>query len=286
VKPTIAGDPQLMGGNDLNIDIMNRPLLRAFRATVAYDGTSYSGCQLQKYDKSVLSEINTALSKILAHPVRAKAASRTDARVHATGQVISFLTSAPRTADEIRRGMNSLLPGDIRITDCRETDFDFNPRHSAIGKVYLYKILRARELQPTQRRYVLFIEEHKPFDIGFLRSLAKELEGEHDYRSFSPRLEPGENPVKTIWKVSVGGDKTLTEIRFIGSGFLYQMIRRMVGLMIAVVQGREPRDAVRKALKNPVKGSVVYNAQPQGLYLEKVMYSKSEFEEMIGEVGS
>lgn len=270
----------------MNIDNMNRPLLKAYRAIVAYDGTAYCGSQLQKYDKSVIDEINRALAKILAHPVRVKAASRTDAGVHATGQVISFRTSATRTPDEIRNGLNGLLPEDIRVTGCSEVDFQFHPRHSAIGKMYLYRILRARELPPIHRRFVLFIEEHKPFKYSRLRDLAMEYEGEHDFRSFSPRLEKGENPVKRIWKVNVGGDENLAEIRFIGSGFLYQMIRRMMGMLIAVIQGRETEEALRRALSEPEVGKVRYNAPPAGLFLEKVFYTEAELRDALEKIGS
>ena len=261
---------------------MNRPLLRAIRATLEYDGSGFSGSQLQKSDRTVLSEVNAALSKLLDHPVRAKISSRTDAGVHAFGQVIGFRTSAPRQIDEIRHGLNGLLPDDIRATDVAETDFRFHPRYSAVGKVYLYRILRMKELPPMKRNYVLFIEEHKPFDFSVLERALKVLEGEHDFRSFSPRLEPGENPVKVIRKTSVTRDGDLTEIRFIGSGFLYQMVRRMVGLLIAVVQGREPESAVRSAIESPDLGSVRYNANPKGLILEKVLFTEDELMDAAG----
>jgi len=274
------------GGKESNLDITSRPLLRAFRATLAYDGSGFVGSQLQKNDRTVLSEVNKALGTLLAHPVRVKVASRTDAGVHATGQVIGFRTSAPRTAEEIHRALNALLPPDIRLTECRETGFEFHPRYSAVGKVYLYRILRARELPPTSRHCVLFIEEHKPFDPGRLKELARQLEGEHDFRSFSPRLEPGENPVKTIRRVGVREDPPVVEIRFIGSGFLYQMVRRMMGLMIAIVQGRERGDSLRRALEHPERAAVRYNASPRGLFLERVLYSEEEMraaiEELVG----
>ncbi len=264
------------------IAIMNRPLIRAFRATLAYDGSGFQGSQLQKNARSVLGEINKALGKVLAHPVRVKAASRTDAGVHATGQVIGFRTSAPRTAEEIHRAMNSLLPGEVRLTDCREVGFDFSPRHSALGKVYLYRILRAKELPPMARKYVVFLSEEKPFRREFLESEAGDLVGKHDFRSFSPRLNPGENPVKTIWRARVTDDPPLVEVRFTGSGFLYQMVRRMTGLCMAVAGGREKPGAVKRALESRQTGSVVYNAAPHGLFLEKVLYTEEEAE-AIGE---
>ena len=269
-----------MGGKT-NIEILNRPLLRNIRATVAYDGSGFSGSQLQVRERTVAGELNKALTKILAHPVRVRLASRTDAGVHATGQVISFRTSAPRAVDEIYQGMNSMLPGDLRLTDVREAGFDFHPRYSSVAKVYLYRILRAKELPPMSRHYVLFVEEHKPFDLGNLRKLGSEFEGELDFRSFSPRLEDGENPVKRIYRVKVIDDGGITEIRFAGSGFLYQMVRRMMGLMLAIVQGREDWNAVGNAIGNPVKGSVKYNADPKGLFLEKVLFSEDELAECL-----
>ncbi len=275
------------GGDNRNLDIANRPLLRAFRATIAYDGGGFSGSQLQKNRRTVLWEVNKALSKVLAHPVRVKVASRTDAGVHATGQVIAFRTSAWRTPEQIRRGLNGLLPEDVRMTECAETDFGFHPRHSAVGKVYLYRILRAKELPPMSRQYVCFIEEHKPFDAGLLKRIAALLEGEHDFRSFSPRLEEGENPVKTIWHAGVTEDQSLIEVRFVGSGFLYQMVRRMMGLLIAIAGGRETEETLRNALEEPSKGSVKYNASPKGLFLDRVVYSQEELEQVLNEsVGS
>jgi tRNA pseudouridine38-40 synthase len=265
---------------------MNRPLIRAFRATLAYDGSGFKGSQLQPNARTVVGEVSKALSRVLDHPARPRLASRTDAGVHATGQVMGFRTSSARTADQIRRAMNSLLPDDIRVVDCREVDFDFNPRHSALGKLYLYRILRARELPPMSRACVLFYPEEKLFDLGAIRAGLKEFEGEHDFRSFSPRLEPGEQPVKTIWRTSIRQDQPLTEIRIAGSGFLYQMVRRMMGLLVAVSQGREKPGSVRAALEKPVIGRVTYNAQPQGLVLERVMYTEDEVRETLeGMVG-
>jgi tRNA pseudouridine38-40 synthase len=261
---------------------MDRPLLRNIRATLSYDGSGFSGSQLQKSDRTVLSEVNRALAKVLAHPVRVRGASRTDAGVHATGQVIAFRTSAPRAPDEIKRALNGLLPGDVRVTECVEADLDFHPRHSAVAKEYLYRILRAGELPPMSRNYVLYIEEHKPFDIELLSRTAKALEGERDFRSFSPRLEPGENPVKRIHRVEVREDSPLVEIRYVGSGFLYQMVRRMTGLLIAIVQRRAPSDSIEEAFKNPEKGKVPYNANPKGLFLTKVFYETTELEKAIG----
>ncbi len=257
---------------------MNRPLLRAFRATVAYDGSGFCGSQLQKVGRTVLGEINSALACVLDHPVRVQVTSRTDSGVHSTGQVIGFRTSAPREPDELYRALNGVLPGDVRVTDVREVDFNFHPRHSSLAKVYLYRILRAKVLPPVSRQYVNFIEEHKPFDIEKLVKASKGLEGKRDFRSFSPRLVPGENPVKLVRKISVDSDETLIEIRVIGSGFLYQMVRRMVGLLIAVASGRVSPGSVAEALEKPVKGSVKYSASAKGLFLEKVLFTEEEIE--------
>jgi tRNA pseudouridine38-40 synthase len=262
--------------DNLNIDNPNRPLLRAFRATVAYDGCGFVGSQLQLKGRTVTGEIIKALTRVLDHPARPRLASRTDSGVHATGQVMSFRTSAQRTSEQILKALNSLLPEDIRILDCWEVDFSFHPRHSAVGKVYLYRILHSPVLDPMSRSFVLFIAEEKPFDIRKYRSEIRQLEGERDFRSFSPRLEHGENPVKTIWGTQVKRDGQQTETRLAGSGFLYQMVRRMIGLAVAVAQGREKPGAVKRAIEQPETGRVTYNAQPQGLTLEKVYYDEGE----------
>jgi len=269
------------GGGNSHLVNMNRPLLRAFRAVVAYDGTAFSGSQLQPDDRTVLGEINKALEKVLAHPVRAKAASRTDASVHAVGQVIGFRTGSNRTASEIKRALNGLLPGDVRITDCREVDFDFHPRWSALGKIYIYKIFRGPELPPVLRNYVAFVADEKRFDSDVFENEIRQFCGEHDFRSFSPRLMPGEKPVKKVQLAGVKCDPPLYEAGFLGSGFLYQMVRRMVGLAMSAAMGREKPGCVLRRLENPELGSVKYNAAPQGLYLEKVFYSEREIEEAI-----
>jgi tRNA pseudouridine38-40 synthase len=257
---------------------MDRSLIRAFRATLAYDGSGFKGAQLQLDARTVVGVVSSALSTVLDHPVRIRIASRTDSGVHATGQVMAFRTSADRTADQIRKALNSMLPDDIRVTDCRDAELGFNPRYSAIGKVYGYRILRSRELPPLSRNFVLFVPEEKPFNLNYLKSEVRELVGTHDFRSFSSRLETGENAVKTIWQVEVNENLPVVEIRFAGSGFLYQMVRRMVGLALAVSQGREKPGRVKAALANPEQGSVTYNAQPQGLVLEKVLYSDDALE--------
>jgi tRNA pseudouridine38-40 synthase len=201
---------------------MNRPLLRAFRAVISYDGSGFKGSQLQRDMRTVVGEVSKALSKVLDHPARPRMASRTDSGVHATGQVIGFRTSSSRTPEQIRKGLNALLPDDIRVLDCLEVDLDFNPRHSAMGKVYLYRMLRAGECPPMMRSYVLFLPDEKPFDVRAFKSEARVLEGEHDFRSFSPRLEPGEKPVKTIWRIVAAqtNNPPLIEVRIAGSGFL------------------------------------------------------------------
>jgi tRNA pseudouridine38-40 synthase len=266
---------------------MNRPLLRAFRATISYDGSGFRGSQLQPDSRTVVGEISRALSKVLDHPARPRMASRTDSGVHATGQVIGFRTSSNRTSEQVRKGLNALLPDDIRVLDCMEVGFDFNARHSALGKIYLYRMLRAGECPPMMRSYVLFLPEEKRFDLPAFESEAHVLEGMHDFRSFSPRLEPGEKPVKTIWRVAVVNAPPLIEVRIAGSGFLYQMVRRIIGQLVGVAHGREKPGSTRLALENPVKGAIRYNAQPQGLVLEKVMYSEDEIREVVeGMVGS
>lgn len=263
---------------------MNRPLIQAFKAIVAYDGTGYAGSQLQENAPSVMGEINSALARILDHSVRVKAASRTDAGVHATGQVIGFRTSADRQPDEIRRGLNSLLPDSIRIMYVAEADFKFHPRHSAVGKVYRYRMYRGEVLPPMLRNYALFIDSSKPFYPDGIALVIKSFKGKHDFSSFTPRLEDGENPVKDIWGTDVLIRPPGIEFVFAGSGFLYQMARRMAGLALAVGQDREFRDSVIDALSNPVVGKVIYNAKPLGLFLERVIYSEKEKKAYLAEL--
>jgi len=243
---------------------------RNFSARVAYDGTAYAGFQFQPDEPTVQGGIEEALSKVLGGEVRVHGASRTDAGVHALGQMISFRSATTLPAGEIERAANALLEQDIRIGPVLERDDDFHARFSAKGKNYIYRIYRGKRESPFLDRYSLWIWGE--LDVERMKFAASLIPGEHDFRSFSPRLNEGEKPVKNLSGVDIEEHDELLEISITGSGFLYQMARRIAGSLVEVAMGKLGTDEIEGWLATPETGACSFLLPAKGLYLVEVMY--------------
>lgn len=243
---------------------------RNFSARVAYDGTAYAGFQLQPDQPTVQGGIEKALCKVLDGEVRVHGASRTDAGVHALGQMISFRHETTLPAGEIERAANALLDRDIRIGLVLERDDDFHARFSAKGKNYIYRIYRGKLESPFLDRYALWI--WGDLDMERMKFAASLIPGERDFRSFSPRLNDGEKPVKNLSGVDVEEHDELLEISMTGSGFLYQMARRIAGSLVEVGMGGIGTDEIEGWLAKPETGACGFMLPAKGLYLVEVMY--------------
>ena len=243
---------------------------RNFSARVAYDGTAYAGFQLQPNEPTVQGELEKALAKVLGGEIRVHAASRTDAGVHSLGQVMSFHNATSLPAEEIEKAMNALLSSDIRIGPMVERDDDFHARFSAKGKRYIYRIYRGERESPFLNRYSLWV--WGDLDVDRMKMAVSYFQGSRDYRSFSPRLNEGENPVKKLFGVWVEERGELMEILMAGSGFLYQMARRIAASLIEVAKGGLKQDEIDGWLANPEVGACRFVLPAKGLFLMDVMY--------------
>ncbi|MDF7824628.1 tRNA pseudouridine(38-40) synthase TruA [Pontiellaceae bacterium B12227] len=243
-----------------------------YKIKVSYDGTNYSGWQVQPKLKTVQGDIERLLAEMTEQKhVRVESSGRTDTGVHARAQVAHFDLPKEVDAKYFQRGLNAQLDRDIRITTMEKVSKDFHARFSAVGKEYRYFIYNGLIVPPTKRLYRL--QEGRPLDIEKMRIAADLLVGEHDFAPFAAnRRVPIKDTVRTIHSFYVrkhGADITL-EVQ--GNGFLYKMVRGLAGFLVHVGMGRMEPEAVHDILAHGKRTAKVQTAQPHGLFLWKVFY--------------
>lgn len=237
-------------------------------AVVEYLGTNYFGWQRQPFEISVQQIIEDKLSAIFNKEIKIYASGRTDARVHAYGQVFHFDAEA-FPVNQLKYALNKMLPGDIKIVKLKKTTDDFHARFSAKSKTYEYLIyLGAKD--PFLYNRVLFY----PFDIDVkkLRKDAKSFIGTHNFQNFTSKKEDDANFVRTINTVSVQKKGELLKISFTGDGFMRGQVRVMVGALLAVNAGKEPPDFINDNLMAETRKIINHKVIGNGLYLKKVTY--------------
>ena len=261
---------------------------RNVRLLVAYDGTNYHGFQYQNPPviavQNVLEEV---LEKIFGDKIEMAASGRTDAGVHALGQVVNFFTDGTIPLERVPMAANSLLPSDITILEAQEADRDFSARHSAQSKSYIYKILNALRPYPFLRNSAWHIK--KELDIASMEKCLKMLEGKHDFSAFRATGGPDVSPVRNIFsaKLKISDREKLPyengywnntdngkiiEMRFFADGFLYHQVRNMVGTLANVGMGRTSAEKFKEIFEGLDRTKAGATAPAQGLYLEKVNY--------------
>ena len=243
--------------------------------TVAYDGTGYCGWQIQPNGISVQSVLDRYLSSFLGEEIRVQGASRTDAGVHAQGNVAIFDTVSRMPADRISFAMNARLPEDIRIMDSREVPLSFHPRFTNTIKTYEYRICNRTFPDPCRRLYTLFY--HWPLDENKMQQAADALTGEHDFTSFCTDRPEIKNHTRTIYtlKVTRQGDEVI--IRITGNGFLYNMVRIIVGTLLRIGGGLMEPDEMKKILEAKNRALAGDTARPEGLTLVSIRYPDEPF---------
>jgi tRNA pseudouridine38-40 synthase len=252
------------------------------RAIVSYDGTGYAGFQRQADVSTVQEAIETSLGQITQEPIAILAAGRTDAGVHAVGQVIAFDTSWEHSIDELQRAMNAVLPSDVAVRELEEVASDFHPRFDARRRHYRYSVCNAPIRSPLARRYSL----HVPYalDAELMEVAAQSLVGEHDFATFGQPPQ-GEVTVRRVfrahWEKDAGfggpfgaGRDRKTFLRFDieANAFLYRMVRSIVGTLLDVGQGRMSVDDFENAFISCERGRAGKTAAPHVLCLIKVAY--------------
>lgn len=241
--------------------------MKRYMLTVAYDGTAYAGFQVQKEAKTIEGELNRVLTALMGQEIRVIGASRTDAGVHALCNAAVFDGETAIPAEKLPYVLNSRLPEDIRIQDCRETEPDFHPRHCSSRKTYEYRITRGRFPVPTRRLYSMFTDY--VLDVERMRRGGAFLVGEHDFKSFCAAAAVVESTVRTIYEVSVEEQDADIVIRVCGSGFLYNMVRIIAGTLIEVGRGHFEPGEVSEILQKRARGAAGPTAPACGLTLTK-----------------
>ena len=244
--------------------------MRHIRIVVEYDGTSLCGWQRQANGPTVQAHLEAALAQLLTHEAPVIGASRTDAGVHARGQVASFRTERAIPLHGIRRGLNSILPREIAVRDVTEVADDFHPRFSATGKHYRYTILCTPDRSPRWRDRAWHVPES--IDRGLVREGAAHLIGEHDFSAFRAAGCTAKTAIRRIDSIDVtdAGEVLLVDIR--GNAFLRNMVRIVVGTLVEVGQGHTPPAQVAEILASRDRTKAGKTAPAHGLELVEVRY--------------
>jgi len=244
--------------------------MRNIKLTIEYDGTNYCGWQRQRNGSSIQETLEKALKKILREKVNVVGAGRTDSGVHAQGQVANFKTTSRLTTREFFSALNATLPEDIVIKRVEEVGIDFNARFSAKNKLYRYYIFNSSISSPFQRQYSY--QYRHPLNVAIMRKEAKLLLGKHDFKSFQAADKIKRTSVRRIKKISIKKHDKHIYIDIEADGFLYNMVRNIVGTLVYLGKGKLRRGDMKKILKAKKRSLAGPTAPPQGLCLIKVDY--------------
>jgi tRNA pseudouridine38-40 synthase len=248
--------------------------MKKFKLTIAYDGTQYGGWQNQPNAVSIQTLIEQSLSTILRLPTEIIGSGRTDAGVHALGQAAHFCHSEPIDLSRLRLSLNALLPQDIRIRSVEEVDEDFHARYSAIGKTYHYHLHLDPISDPFRRFYSTHVRH--PIDLALLKEAAKQFIGTKDFTSFANEAHEGsasKNAVRTLHRLDVIEEAAGLRLEFEGNGFLYKMVRNIVGTLLDIARGQIPLSNLQSIFDAKDRRLAGRTAPPEGLFLVKVHYS-------------
>lgn len=248
-----------------------------YRATVEYDGTDFLGYQIQAERRTVQGEIEKSLQHVTGSSVRIDGAGRTDAGVHAVGQVIAFNVVWRHSLDDLHRALNATLPRDIGVTDLTITDNDFHPRFSALSRSYRYTVINRPWPSVLQRRYAHHVRE--PLDIAAMCQAGKILIGSHDFASFG-KPPQGEVTMRNVTQAEWLADIERVWFDITANAFLYRMVRTIVGTLLQVGQGRITADDIEDILAAKDLTRSATPAPACGLCLMHVAYPNEDTAEV------
>jgi tRNA pseudouridine38-40 synthase len=239
-------------------------------ALLEYDGSAYAGWQSQAHAKSLQETVEAALAFVAGARVAAVCAGRTDAGVHALGQVIHFDTTARRTARAWVLGANTRLPPDISLQWAGEVAPDFHARHTALRRIYRYHILNRSARSALAALRATWI--HRPLDVDAMRTAAQVLLGEHDFSAFRSVECQSKSSRRRVERISVEQDRESLCIEISANAYLHHMVRNIVGTLLEVQSDRDPQGAMRRVLESRDRRLAGATAPAAGLYLWRVEY--------------
>ena len=244
--------------------------MRNLRLDICYDGTRYRGWQrLPGQDDTIQGKLETTLSRILEEPIQVDGSGRTDAGVHAMGQVANFHCESDMPCSEILPRLRQYLPEDIGIYSCRDVPPRFHARLNARSKTYCYRIWNSREPCVFQRRYVAVMPQ--ALDLEAMKQAASLLTGEHDFSAFCGNAKMKKSTVRRIDAIDICRQGEEIRLTFTGNGFLYNMVRILVGTLVEVGSGEREVQSI-PSLFGGKRESAGFLAPAQGLCLMEVMY--------------
>jgi tRNA pseudouridine38-40 synthase len=241
-----------------------------FKLTLEYDGSNYCGWQLQPRGDSIQGRIEAALERIFAAPVRVFGSGRTDAGVHARGQVASISIPRPFDPGELQRALNAMLPADIVLLDVSPAPADFDPRRDARSRVYEYRVLNRKVASAFEYRYSWLVRDQ--LDPAAMNRAARIFVGEHDFAAFRSLGTDVTTTVRRVIASEWTRDADVFLYRVEATSFLRHMVRAMVAAMVEVGRGKLSADQIAAILAGRNRQAAPANAPPGGLYLVEVRY--------------
>ena len=241
-----------------------------YKITIEYDGTKYNGWQRQGNTKNTLQEkFESVISLMCGKETEIFASGRTDRGVHAKGQVANFKCNVDMSADDVLTYLNRYLPEDVRVKDIKEVDERFHSRLNAVGKTYEYRIATEKP-SVFIRKYVYFPEEAP--DAAKMRKAAEKLLGTHDFKGFSSLGKTKKSTVRTINFISISEENGIISVKINGNGFLYNMVRIVVGTLLDIGEGKLPLSAIDEIFEEKSREKAGATLPACGLRLVEVFY--------------
>ena len=244
--------------------------MRNVKLTIEYDGTNYCGWQKQNNEKTIQEEIEKAIYKAVGEVVEVIGSSRTDAGVHARGMVANFKTNATIPFDKFKYAINDKLPDDIAIIESEEVSEDFHARYDSKGKNYCYSIINRQQKPAIGRNYVYHFKWD--LDIEKMREACKHFIGKHDFKAFRSLGSSVKTTERTIEELYIESEGEKINIFITADGFLYNMVRIIVGTLLKVGRGKIPVEDIEKIILLGDRKKAGPCVPAQGLILEKVYY--------------
>ena len=244
--------------------------MRNLLLTLRYNGTAFHGWQIQPNAVTVQEELCTAFKKISGNDENIIGCSRTDAGVHANKFCCNVRTECNVSADKIPDALNFYLPSDIAVYDCKEVDFDFHARYDCKGKEYVYLIYNGKHRNPFYENKAMFYSYE--IDAQMLNDEAKAFVGVHDFSAFCSVGTDVQDKTREIYNCTVSRNEDLIEIRVSGNGFLYNMVRIIVGTLLDIQKGKIGKGSIPSIIESRNRENAGVTAEPCGLYLNEVYY--------------
>jgi len=247
-----------------------------YKLLIQYDGTDFHGWQIQGELRTVQGELTCALSLIEGREVTVHGSGRTDAGVHAEGQVASVRIERKITPEKLRAAINGNVGKDVRVLSAEIVDDEFHARYSAVEKTYVYRVVSGLVMSPFWLRYAH--QEARALDVGRMQAAAQLFLGKHDWTAFSAAQSDVEDRVRTITGLEIKpaidsrSHNSLLEVRVSADGFLRYMVRSIAGALLAVGRGELNEDQVREAIESGVRNNAIVTAPANGLTLVSVKY--------------